>query len=115
MIKRSFANSSEAVITDTDAQDLLSSVFPADMLVCYDKIGVVDHDNTVTLITVGFKIGSRELLLESFIPTVAGEVKTVNGRIFLPGNYRAFARFTGASDGDQVAIIVYGYLSDMIN
>ncbi|MDD5540398.1 MAG: hypothetical protein PHG61_06890 [Candidatus Marinimicrobia bacterium] len=115
MTKKTIAVSVEAVVDDTESFVALGPTFRSGGVVCYDRIAVADRDNVPTLITIGFVAGTREYDVDSFIPTVAGQVVSVHSRIFVPASYRVFARIYGGTSGDKFALTIYGYIDENAN
>lgn len=102
----------EGVRNGESSQDVQIVIVETTNVVCYDRIAAVDYNNSATLITVGMKYGANEYLLESFATPSAGQVVSTQSRLFVPGNYRPFLRITGGTQGDRIALFVYGYISD---
>lgn len=115
MNKRSFAIPVRGVVDDTESFTLLCPAFPNGTLVCYDRISIVDRDNVPDLLTIGFRVGAGEYDVESWIPTIANEVKAAQGRIFVPGSFRVFGRVYGATSGDVFEVTIYGYVTENVN
>jgi hypothetical protein len=102
----------EKALTNTTSEDFSISVVETVNVVCYDRVTAVNYDHAPTLITLGFKFGANEYLVESFVPTVAGQVASTQSRIFVPGNYKPFVRVVGGTAKDRIGLFVYGYISD---
>jgi hypothetical protein len=94
-------------------QDIMLPVNIPGMKACYDRIAAVDFTTALTLLTVGFKIGAGEMLVETFTAPAAGVVVATSTRIFVNSNYSPFIRVTGGVLGDRIAMYVFGYISNL--
>ena len=93
-------------------QDIMLPVRPDGKTACYDRIAAVDYTTALTLLTMGFKFGASEYLVESFAAPAAGVVVATQSRIFVHSGFTPFIRVTGGVAGDRIGLFVYGYLSD---
>jgi hypothetical protein len=65
-------------------------------------------------LTIGFKASGAEFLLESFVTTVAAQIKAVVGPIYVPSDYVPFIRVTTGTAGDKVTLLAVGYQTDRV-
>ena len=113
MAKKTIVNGVEGVISNATSQDLEFKALTPNMLVCYDRLTLVDYDHSPTSVHLGFKSGTSEFLLDGKADPGVGIPFSVLGKVFALGHYRPFARFVGATSGDKVALFAFGYLTDV--
>lgn len=113
MAKQTILLSIIGVITNSTEQDIEISIKPQDALVCYDRLTLLNVTHSPTTVQLGFKAGSNEVILAGIASPGANVPFSVQGKVFAPSYYRPFARFTGATVGDKVALYVYGYITDL--
>ena len=113
MIRNNVVNVVRGVVTSATSFDLSINTLPTDQLICYDKIVAVDFTNLFTSVQIGFRVGSDEVLVGGGTASSANIPVVCEGNIYVPGQYRVFARFLGASVGDKVALSVFGYSTDL--
>jgi hypothetical protein len=87
-------------------------VRPDGKLACYDRLAGVDYTTALTLLTLGFKLGASEYLLQSFVTPVIGQVCPTTSRVFVDSAFTPFVRVTGGAAGDRIALFAFGYLSE---
>jgi hypothetical protein len=110
--KATIVNSVEGRVTSAVSFDIDLRGFPANTLVCYDRLVATDHTSSATNVIIGLKSGVTEVLLGSGAQAALGGTLSVEGKIFAPGHWAPFARFKGASLNDRVALFVFGYVTD---
>ena len=113
MAKKTFVSSIRDVISNTSSQDLEFRPARSDQLICYDRIIALDETANPTLITIGLKRGTSEVVLMGGTPAAVGQAIVAEGKFFAPGDYRPFARIIGGSSGDKVVLSVLGYTTDL--
>jgi hypothetical protein len=101
------------MITNSTEEDIEISIKPSDVLVCYDRLTLLNVEHSPTTVKLGFKGGNNEFILAGIASPGANVPFSVSGKFFAPAYYRPFARFTGATVGDKVSLYVYGYITDM--
>lgn len=78
--------------------------------VCLDRVSAINVDHSPTLVTIGYKVGASEFLVEGYSQPASGQVVSTQSRIFISGQARVFARFTGGTQGDKLQVYAYGYV-----
>jgi len=112
MVMTSLVNHVEEIRNAALVQDILLPVRPDGLTACYDRLAAVDYTAALTLLTLGFKLGASEYLVQSFVTPGAGFVCSTTGRIFVDSGFTPFVRVTGGGAGDRIALFAFGYLSD---
>lgn len=97
------------VLANSTSEDFMLNALKPGQLVCYDWIAGTNLTRAIALLTIGFKSSGAVFLLESFVTTVAGEIKAVKGPIYVPSEYVPFIRVPGGTAGDQVVLLAIGY------
>jgi hypothetical protein len=80
--------------------------------VVVDRITAIDYTNAATLLTVGLKLGSGEMILQSEVPAVAGRGITTSSPIYVNTAFKSFMRIVGGTAGDILELFVYGRVLD---
>lgn len=112
MVMTSLVNHIEGVRSAAAVQDFELPVRPDGLTACYDRLAALDYTAALTLLTLGFKLGASEYLVQSFAAPGAGFVCSTTGRIFVDSGFTPFVRVTGGGAGDRIGLFVFGYLSD---
>jgi hypothetical protein len=113
MIRNTVVNAVRGVVTSAVSHDLPVTSLPTDALICYDKIVAIDFTTACTSVQIGFHVGADEVIVGGGTAVSANIPTVVEGKIYVPGQYRIFARFFGASVGDRIGLFVFGYTSDL--
>ena len=114
MAKFSFVRSAAGVATSTTDQVIELTPTGNPRLICYDRITVVDKTSAVTSVIIGFKSGAREFILGGSASPGAGIPVAIQGKIYVSGDYRPFARLVGCVAGDSIELYAFGYDSDLL-
>lgn len=99
-----------AVSTTDEVLELPATGNPR--LSCYDRISAINKTHDVTSVHIGFKSGSREFIVAGKLAPGANVPFGVEGKIFVPGGYRPFVRYVGATAGDLIELVCFGYDTD---
>jgi hypothetical protein len=102
------------VLANSTTEDFMLNALKPGSLVCYDWIAGANLSKAVPCLTIGFKASGAEFLLESFVTTVAGEIKAVKGPIYVPAEYVPFVRVTTGTAGDKITLLAVGYKTDLV-
>jgi len=102
------------VLANETSEDFKLNALKPGGLVCYDRISGGNLSKKVDLLTIGFKAAGTEFLLESFVTTVAGQIKAVLGKIFVPSEYVPFIRIKNGDAGDKIVLLAVGYQTDAV-
>lgn len=114
MPKVPFNSEFSGVGTNATYTEVLSDKLLSAQVRCFDRISAVDNTNKPTRIDIGFCDGNVYHFVVSLFPTAKNDVVSVRGKVWLPGNWRVFARFVGASQGDDLRLYCYGYASESV-
>jgi hypothetical protein len=114
MKREMLLSKAEWVLTNATSQDFMLNALKPGGLVCYDRIAGGSLSKAVPCLTIGFKASGAEFLLESFVTTVAAQIKAVVGPIYVPSDYVPFIRVTTGTAGDKVTLLAVGYQTDRV-
>ena len=112
MAKVTFVKRAQTVAVSVMDEAIELPVLQSNLLVCYDRITAQDATNDVTRVEIGLRSGASEYILDGRAAPGVGVPFSVAGKVFANGLYRPFARFVGATAGDQLSLAAFGYITD---
>ena len=109
MPKVPFAGRFVVIGTDTTAQDVDGDVAQPGAIRCFDRLVAVEGNRPNVLVRLGFKQGSSIIWYDGGVPVTSGVPTVGFGKVWLPGDWRPFARFYGITSGDSLELYTFGY------
>lgn len=113
MAKRTIIDRVADVVSSATLFDLSFKPYGSNILVAYDRIVAINHDNACDKVTFLVRIGSNEAILQAFLLPSAGSTMVVEGPVFVTGNGILTIRYEGASVGDKVEAFAYGFVENL--
>lgn len=112
MIMKPIVRRLTVLCTDATSQDVVIDAWPAEVKVRWQRITARDLGNVCTRIEILFKRGSRDYMLQSTVAAVVHTAVSVDGPIFVPGDFRVCARFVGATLANTLELYAFGDVID---
>ena len=95
-------------------EDIVIPIEAPGQLLCVQRVCFEDEDNACTEARFGAKRGSGLIWIESVELPTAGALYSLVDPLWLPGEYQLVVRFTGSTTGDDLYVLVLGYVTDVM-
>ena len=115
MAKSSFVGEFSVTVGAATAGIVVGDRAPYDALRCFDLLAASSSGSAPAMVTFGFMSGDRKIYAGSFLPTIDKQVVRLRGKLWLPGEWRPFAEFSGVAQGDVLKLYTYGYVTDRVD
>lgn len=91
---------------------LIGRRLPDNKLLSIQRVSVTNETNGTVSATVGVKLGSDIVWLETLLITTAGYYYALKEPVFVVGAKQVVVRFGSTTDGDKLKANVFGYYRD---
>lgn len=101
------------VLANAASEDFMLNALRPGALVCYDRLAGGNLTKAKCRLTFGFKASGQEFLFETYETSIAAQIKSVLGTIYLPSEYTPFLRVVNGDVGDKIVLLAVGYKTDV--